>query len=298
MRFARIVFTAAGVGGFFVALVAGAAMFLAGGEDARSGMWAHETPQAFLGFDNNEYPGDAALAELRRTFAFAGYWLNPPPGAKQNTWAGKRETMLKNRFGFLVLFNGRTERQLEPPANAAALGEGDAASAVESARREGFAGNTVIFLDQEEGGRMTAAQMAYISTWVERVSGANFRAGIYCSGMPAMEAKGESVITADDIRQHLGSTPVSFFVYNDACPPSPGCVYRATPPVPSASGVAYADVWQFAQSPRRRNFTRACSATYHADGNCYPPHEEGAGFILIDLDSARSSDPSSGGMAH
>jgi hypothetical protein len=218
MRFARIVFTAAGVGGFFVALVAGAAMFLAGGEDARSGMWAHETPQAFLGFDNNEYPGDAAMAELRRTFAFAGYWLNPPPGAKQNTWAGKRETMLKNGFGFLVLF--------------------------------------------------------------------------------AMEAKGESVITADDIRQHLGSTPVSFFVYNDACPPSPGCVYRATPPVPSASGVAYADVWQFAQSPRRRNFTRACSATYHADGNCYPPHEEGAGFILIDLDSARSSDPSSGGMAH
>jgi glycoside hydrolase-like protein len=284
---------AAGIGGFFVALVAGSAMFLAGGEGARSGMWVHATPQAFLGFDSNEYPGDAALAELRRTFAFSGYWLNPPPGAKQNTWAGKRETMLKNGFGFLVLFNGRTERQLEPPADPALLGEGDAKSAVENARREGFPANTAIFLDQEEGGRMTLAQMAYISKWIQRVNAANFRAGIYCSGMPAKEAKGESVVTAGDIRQHLGSTPVSFFVYNDACPPSPGCVYRANPPSPSASGVAYADVWQFAQSPRRRNFTRACRATYNADGNCYPPNSTGAGSILLDLDSATSADPSS-----
>jgi len=250
-------------------------------------------PLAYLGFDTNTYPGDAALPQLKRTFTFSGYWLNSPPGEKQNTWAGKRETILKNGFGFLVLFDGRTERQLEPPANPAALGEGDAKSAVERARREGFAANTVIFLDQEEGGRMTAAQMAYISNWIQRVNAANFHAGIYCSGMPAKEAKGESVITADDIRQHLGSTPVSFFVYNDACPPSPGCVYRTNPPPPSASGVAYADVWQFAQSPRRRNFTRVCSATYNADGNCYLPPGAGPGSILLDLDSATSADPSS-----
>jgi hypothetical protein len=249
-------------------------------------------PLTYLGFDTNTYPGDAALPQLKQTFAFSGYWLNLPPGAKQNTWTRKRDILLKNGFGFLVLFNGRTERQLSPPANPAALGAVDAESAVESARREGFPANTVIFLDQEEGGRMTLAQMAYISKWIQRVNAANFRAGIYCSGMPAKEAQDAPVVTAEDIREHMGDT--LFFVYNDACPPSPGCVHRASPP-PSASGVAYANVWQFAQSPRRRNFTRACSATYNADGNCYPPRDTGAGSILLDLDSATSPDPSSGG---
>jgi len=44
--------------------------------------------QAYLGFDLNTYPGDDALLILRKTFSFAGYWLNSPPGAKQNNWAG------------------------------------------------------------------------------------------------------------------------------------------------------------------------------------------------------------------
>ena len=38
---------------------------------------------AYLGFDRNIYPGDAALPTLRKTFSFAGYWLSPPPFEKQ-----------------------------------------------------------------------------------------------------------------------------------------------------------------------------------------------------------------------
>ena len=45
---------------------------------------------AYLGFDRNDYPGDANLRILRHTFSFVGYWLNVPPGAAYNTWAGKR----------------------------------------------------------------------------------------------------------------------------------------------------------------------------------------------------------------
>src|SRR5712664_4056911 len=48
---------------------------------------------AYLGFDLNTYPGDAALPVLRKTFSFAGYWLSPPPGAKRNTWVGKRQLL-------------------------------------------------------------------------------------------------------------------------------------------------------------------------------------------------------------
>src|ERR1700739_4727541 len=67
---------------------------------------------AYLGFDVTEYPGDSHLASLRRTFSFAGYWLNVPPGATNNTWVGKRNAIKEAGFGFLVLFNGRPDREL------------------------------------------------------------------------------------------------------------------------------------------------------------------------------------------
>src|SRR5262249_24828688 len=46
---------------------------------------------AYLGFDRNDYPGDENLPALRKKFAFAGYWLNKPLGAANNTWIGKRK---------------------------------------------------------------------------------------------------------------------------------------------------------------------------------------------------------------
>ena len=45
-----------------------------------------------LGFDRNDYPGDGALKTLRQTFTYTGYWLNNPPGARANSWKGKRKT--------------------------------------------------------------------------------------------------------------------------------------------------------------------------------------------------------------
>jgi hypothetical protein len=252
---------------------------------------------AYLGFDANDYPGDAALPVLTQTFAFAGYWLNPPPGEEpgeaSNSWAGKRAIMLENGFGFLVLFNGRWERELKNQEHAASLGTSDARAAAEAAQREGFSRGTVIFLDQEEGGSMTPDQMAYLLAWFDGVAAAHFGAGIYCSGMPAKEGGGDVGVTAEDIHTHAGGRHISFFVYNDACPPAPGCVYAKTAPAPAASGVKFAVAWQYAQSPRRRQFTKSCGATYQPDGNCYPPASPaGAGPILLDLDSATSPDPS------
>ena len=251
------------------------------------------SPTSYLGFDSNEYPGDAALPSLRRTFSFSGYWLNIPPGADANEWVGKRSTLLKNGFGFLVLFNGRTISQLKALVSAADAGKVEGQSAAALAQQEGFHSGTVIFLDQEEGGRMTDEQNAYIFAWIDAVIAGGFRGGIYCSGMPAKEGRGQTIVTADDIRAHAGARKISFFVYDDACPPSPGCVYPKNPPPPSASGLPYASVWQFAQSPRRHEFTKRCAATYNADGYCYAP---GAvpGSVNIDLNSSLSPDPSNG----
>lgn len=253
--------------------------------------------QTFLGFDANDYPGDAVLPKLRQTFAFAGYWLNHPPYTPEgtpDTWLGHRAALAKQRFGFLVLFNGRLDRELKTVANAQVLGAKDARDAAGTARREGFPAGTVIFVDQEEGGSMDDAQMAYLLAWFDGVIAQGFRAGIYCSGMPANEGHGHFTITANYVREHIGARKIVYFVFNDACPPSPGCAYLENPPQPSASGVLFAMAWQFAQSPRRRKYTRSCSSTYNHDGNCYPPGL-GPGSPSIDIESAVSADPSAAG---
>ena len=258
---------------------------------------AEKAPQrTYLGFDANDYPGDDALPGLRRTFSFSGYWLNPPPGAKTNSWIGKRAELLNNGFGFLVLFNGRLSKELQPPVDPSDLGARDAELAVAAAQREGFAADTftVIYLDIEEGGRMLPPQIKYIAGWKSGVNSKDFVAGVYCSGMKVKEGKGQTITTADDI--HERAPVAAYFIYNDACPPSPGCAYLKNPPGPSQSGFAEARVWQFAQSPRRRNFTAHCGATYSSDGNCYPPAGTAAGRILLDLDSSVSADPSTIGV--
>jgi hypothetical protein len=253
----------------------------------------YASPGSYLGFDANDYPGDAALPSMRRSFSFAGYWLNNPPGADANGWVGKRAVLLKNGFGFLVLFNGHTISELKSLGNAAKAGKVDGQSAASLAQKEGFHPGTVVFLDQEEGGRMTDDQNAYIFAWVDAVIAGGLRPGIYCSGIPAKEEKGKTIVTADDIRAHAGGRKISYFVYNDACPPSPGCAYPKNPPPPSASGVPYASVWQFAQSPRRHEFTKRCATTYNPDGNCYAPGA-GPGSVNLDLSSSLSPDPSNG----
>ncbi|HKF50979.1 MAG TPA: glycoside hydrolase domain-containing protein [Candidatus Acidoferrales bacterium] len=248
-------------------------------------------PQTYLGFDRNNYPGDAALATLRKTFAFSGYWLNAPPGENTTAWTGKREILRSHRFGFLVLFNGRLDKELQRAPNATQIGANDAATAVKAAQLEGFPRSTIIFLDQEEGGRMLPKQRAYLYAWIDAVNATGYRAGVYCSGMPDVTDAG--VITANDIRENAAARKIAFFIYNDACPPSPGCIFSTTNATPARSSLPFASVWQISQSPRRKNFTSRCSRTYAADGNCYPPGLA-AQKIYVDVDVATSPDPSTG----
>lgn len=248
----------------------------------------------YLGMDRNDYPGDADMQTLRKTFAFTGYWLNIPPGAERNTWTGKRQQLQAAGYGFLLLFNGREYKELKASGDAAGVGARDAARAVKAAASDGFPKRAILFLDQEQGGRMLPEQRAYIHAWVDSVIKAGYRAGMYCSGIPFRESSKTSVVTAVDIRENAGGREIEFFIANDQCGPSSGCVFPGAPPNPVQSGVPFARVWQYAQSPRRPEMTAACRKTYAPDGNCYPPGLPVTSGLHIDVDSADSPDPSQG----
>jgi hypothetical protein len=249
-----------------------------------------ESQTSYLGFDRNTYPGDANLKALHQTFSYTGYWLNDPPGERANTWTGHRAAVVSAGFGFLVLFNGRLYAELKAVAYATKLGHSDAQTAAGAARREGFPAHTVIFLDQEQGGRMLPEQKAYIYAWVDAVTAAGFRAGIYCSGVAAKDDG--NVVTAEDIRANAGSRAIVYWAINDACPPAPGCAFPARTASPAQSGISFAEVWQYAQSPQRKDVAGRCS-NYARDGSCYPDRA-GVQDLPVDLDLATSPDPSKG----
>jgi len=250
----------------------------------------------YLGFDRNDYPDDVDMKALHQTFSYTGYWLNNPPGEKINTWTGHRAAVESAGFGFLVLFNGRLYAELKSVAHATKLGQSDARTATATAHREGFPAHTIIFLDQEQGGRMLAEQKAYIYAWVDGVIAAGFRAGVYCSGIPSVDDG--NIVTAKDIRENAGKgarapREITYWAINDACPPAPGCSFPKAPPSPAESGVSFAEVWQFAQSPQRKDVAAHCS-NYSRNGNCYPPGIPVTQQLHVDVNTATSPDPSNG----
>jgi len=245
----------------------------------------------YLGFDKNDYPGDDLLPALHKTFSYTSFWLNNPPGMTSNPWAGKRPIVRAAGFGFLILFNGRLDAELRGH-DAAALGKLDAKAALAAALKDNFPAGSIIFLDQEEGGRLLPEQAAYISAWIAEVTASDFQPGVYCSGITVQDQDG-AISTAQDIAKRF-ATPdnqLALWVFNDKCPPAPGCTMR--PPSPARSGFKNALVWQYAQSPRSQ-FAAACKAGYAADHYCYAPGLRNSSETQLDLDTSNTPDPSRG----
>jgi hypothetical protein len=246
--------------------------------------------RTYFGFDKDDYPGDDLLPKLHRTFAFTGYWLNHPPGMRNNPWTGKRGVVRAAGLGFLILFDGRLDAQLRNQ-NAAEPGRADAAAAIAAAGREGFPAGAVIFLDQEEGGSLLPEQVAYIGAWIAGLGHSRYKPGLYCSGI-AVPSGPKMISTAEDVESRFAG--VKLWVWNDRCPPAPGCIVADRGFDPAQSGFSQALVWQYAQSPRRPENTAACQRTYAQDGMCYVPRLPHSRQTYVDLNISRLPDPSRG----
>jgi len=258
---------------------------------ANSASTPQEAPQRhYLGFDRNDYPGDDAMKLLRREFTFTGYWLGNPPEEKTNSWTGKRELLRSEGYGFVLLFAGPTSGQLRDEAYTRKRVADDAQAAAAAARREGFPTGSVIFLDIEEGGRLPSTYVTYLKAWASELERLGFRPGVYCSGIPVDEDGGLKLITSDFIREQIRPAELVYWVYNDSCPPSPGCNTPQDAPAPSKSSIAYAQIWQFVRSPRDKETARRCGG-YAKDDNCYAAIDRAHRFHL-DVNSAISPDPS------
>ncbi len=257
---------------------------------------AHEASGENVGFDRNEYPGDDTMAAMKKQFAFVGYWLTVPPGAMFNQWVGKRSLLRQQGWGFLLLANGKLEAEIKKAQKAgtapAVLGKTDAAAAVAAAKSEGFPAGAIVFLDQEEGGRLTDVQAAYLLAWTEAVAGSAYRPGVYASGQKTQDDPGVWIDTVEDIRARVkkgGLHEVAIFDTQDQCPPANGCSMQPKPL--SEAGEPDLIAWQYSQSPRRPEITQSCAKTYAADGNCYAP---GFPKVFLDLDVAKTADPPGG----
>jgi len=167
----------------------------------------------------------------------------------------------------------------------------DAKNAAVSVHKEGFPAGTTIFLDIEEGGRLPDSYHEYVRAWIDALAAANFSAGVYCSAMPVREGAGTSVTTARDLQDHMGTRNLTYWVYNDSCPPSPSCSFSQQAISLANSGFDGSAIWQYAQSPRRKEFTARCPANYAPDGNCYAPGDAAQKWFL-DANVAASPDPS------
>jgi hypothetical protein len=254
---------------------------------------------AYRGFDRNEYPGDDTMRAMRSehaAFAFTGYWLTVPPGAMFNQWKGKRDILKQQGWGFLILANGKLEAEILKAQKSgtapADLGRNDAATAVAAAKSEGFPAHAILFLDQEEGGRLTSLQAAYLLAWTEAVAASDYRPGVYASGQLTQDGPGAFIDTIEDIRNRIKQGhlhEVAIFDAQDQCPPAPGCTLAAKPL--SEAGEPDLAAWQYSQSPRRPSLTKSCATTYAADNRCYAP---GFSNVPLDMDIATTADPSQG----
>jgi hypothetical protein len=95
--------------------------------------------------------------------------------------------------------------------------------AIATAQHEHFPAGTVLFLDQEEGGRLLPEQADYLFGWTEAVARSAYKPGAYVSGQAVDDGPGKKITTAQDIREHVASKhlhPVALWIYDDACPPS------------------------------------------------------------------------------
>jgi hypothetical protein len=179
------------------------------------------------GFDISLYPGEAALRAWKRPaspYEWVGYYLLAPCH-RDGSWMGTRPTVAGLGWGMAAIYVGQqdwsqipalmtryaavdfgvvgAESSLLVTCSASLLttsqGETEAADAVEKMRAEGFADQSVVFLDVEFVRSVTLALLDYYRAWLRAVlADRRYRPGVYVAkaNAPALYAAAVDVFRA------------------------------------------------------------------------------------------------------
>ena len=155
--------------------------------------------EQYLGFDTNIYPGNRTMKIWADdgTYDWVGFYL-PAPCHKDNSWSGKRDTLLDMGWGLAVVYVGqqvwtsnKKPKKGATCANAfrtSARGAVDGRDAIARVIHEGFPHGTVIFLDIERMDRIPASMKAYYQAWTKTVvDDGRYRVGYYTHADNAAE---------------------------------------------------------------------------------------------------------------
>ncbi|MFJ7250958.1 glycoside hydrolase domain-containing protein [Kitasatospora sp. NPDC098652] len=225
-----------------------------------------------LGFDRLDYPGDALMQSMfdATPMAFTGMFLAPAPSQPNTSWMSKVATLRGMGWGLAPLYVGQQAPGGEGShILTAAQGTADALDARALAQSAGLEPGSVVYLDIEVGGTLTAAHMAYVSAWVAQMQLPAFRAGVYCSFFQTAQ----QVVTA------VGSIPIWAFRVIDSGPTQID-LSSETAPDPAGSGFGAALAWQYRQSKNG-----AITLNWTDSG---APRQ----LVTVDMDSAVCLDPS------
>jgi Domain of unknown function (DUF1906) len=219
---------------------------------------------AFAGFDSSAYPGDAIMKWLRTNtnLVWCGYYFGKTPSHTDTSWIGKRSFLLGLNWGIAPLYVGQQTVGKGSHNPDAAHGTTDGEDAARFMSREGFASDSVVYLDLENGLPFPQSEKDYVKSWSAAVQGAGFRPGIYCS-----------YTLAAQVAALVPSALIwAFRVTTNKVHKVPGPHYPD--PSPAGSGYAAAFAWQLDQ----HSLIEVPLAT--------------GGWLEVDLDSASTPNPS------
>ena len=185
----------------------------------------------FTGFDTSFYPGDSAMQTWKDSspYHFVGYYLKSPCHGDSG-WMGKRATLSGQGWGVVVIYVGmQSQGPCSSKTPTRELGESHGRDALAKAASEGFAAQTIVYLDVEPMDQIPQAQIDYVNGWLSQFSGAGFVPGIYCHVKNAQALRAAITDFAAD--------QIAFWV-------SGGRGFIPGTSRPAHSGIAFARVWQ------------------------------------------------------
>jgi hypothetical protein len=203
--------------------------------------------EKYLGFDTNIYPGDRTMKIWadEGTYDWVGFYL-PAPCHRDESWSGKRDTLLDMGWGLAVVYVGQqvwtTKKKSKPGSNCSnsyvtgSRGATEGRDAIARVIGEGFPHGTVIFLDIERMDKISPAMKSYYKAWTKTVlEDGRYRVGYYTHADNAQEiftdVKGVFVAAGD-------TTEPPFWIAGRTKIFDPGNS------APTDVGHAFAEMWQ------------------------------------------------------